>query len=94
MVLLNPWNRPIPMKAAARCSAIFLLALTFCIDLLAADSRFGSLTHIRDPDMRGQDGQWVRPHPGPFIWGSIETVQGEFTWQFSDKVVSSAQDHK
>ncbi len=80
--------------AAARFSAIFILALTFYIDPIAADSRFGSLTHMHDPDMRGQDGQWVRPHPGPFIWGSIEPVPGEFAWQFSDKVVSYAQDHK
>ena len=28
--------------------------------------------------MRGKDGKWVEPHPGPFIWNGIEKEQGVF----------------
>ena len=31
---------------------------------------------MRDEKMRGKDGQWVRPHPGPFIWNHIESKKG------------------
>jgi hypothetical protein len=27
---------------------------------------------MRDEKMQGKDNQWVRPHPGPFIWNHIE----------------------
>ena len=32
-----------------------------------SNSRFGELTEMRDEKMRGKDGQWVRPHPGPLF---------------------------
>ena len=58
-----------------------------------ADSRFGGLTEIRDERMQGKDNQWVRPHPGPFIWNGIEREKGVFSWEEVDKYVVYAQDH-
>ena len=48
---------------------------------------------MRDEKMRGKDGQWVRPHPGPFIWNQIENEKGKFTWEEADKYVVYAQEH-
>ena len=48
---------------------------------------------MRDEKMRGKDGQWVRPHPGPFIWNQIEKEKGKFTWEKADKYVVYAQQH-
>ena len=69
--------------------------LTFFIStcLVLGESRFGELTEIRDERMRGQDNQWVRPHPGPFVWNKIEKEQGNFSWQEADEYVVYAQDH-
>ena len=36
---------------------------------------------MRDEKMRGKDNQWVRPHPGPFIWNHIEKEKGKFFWE-------------
>ena len=58
-----------------------------------ADSRFGDLTEIRDERMQGKDNQWVRPHPGPFIWNGIEREKGVFSWEAADKYVVYAQEH-
>ena len=43
--------------------------------------------------MRGKDNQWVRPHPGPFIWNKIEIEKGNFSWGETDKYVNYAQLH-
>ena len=69
--------------------------LTFFIStcLVLGESRFGELTEMRDERMRGQDNQWVRPHPGPFVWNKIEKEQGNFSWQEADEYVVYAQDH-
>ena len=48
---------------------------------------------MRDEKMRGKDGQWVSPHPGPFIWTQIEKEKGKFTWEKADKYVVYAQEH-
>jgi len=48
---------------------------------------------MRDERMRGKDGQWVRPHPGPFVWNHIEKEKGNFTWEEADKYVVYAQEH-
>ena len=58
-----------------------------------AESRFGELTEMHDERMRGKDNQWVRPHPGPFVWNKIEREQGNFSWQEADEYVVYAQDH-
>jgi len=34
---------------------------------------------------------WVRPHPGPFIWGKIEPKRGEYDFSEADEVVQKAQ---
>jgi len=69
--------------------------LTFLIStsLVLGESRFGELTEIRDERMRGQDNQWVRPHPGPFIWNKIEKEQGNFFWDEADEYVVYSQEH-
>ncbi|RLG90984.1 MAG: hypothetical protein DRO36_05135 [Candidatus Hecatellales archaeon] len=34
---------------------------------------------------------WIRPHPGPFVWGKIEPVKGQYDFSEADKVVRAAQ---
>ena len=48
---------------------------------------------MRDDRMRGKDGQWVRPHPGPFVWNKIERKQGNYSWDGADAQVIYAQKH-
>ena len=55
-----------------------LLSLFISINILNAESRFGDLTEMRDDRMRGKDNQWVRPHPGPFVWNNIEKEEEFF----------------
>ena len=73
----------------------FILFVVFfnLISNASANSRFGELTEMRDDKMRGKDGQWVRPHPGPFIWNHIEKEKGQLTWEEADKYVVYAQEH-
>ncbi len=35
---------------------------------------------------------WVRPHPGPFIWGHIEPEEGRYDFSEADEVVRRAQE--
>jgi hypothetical protein len=74
--------------------SIIVLGLLWC-NLSLADiySRFGELSEIRDEKMRGKDNQWVRPHPGPFVWNKIEKSQGNYSWDESDQYVVYAQEH-
>ena len=69
------------------------LSLFISINILNAESRFGDLTEMRDDRMRGKDNQWVRPHPGPFVWNNIEKEKGVFSWDKADKYVAYAQNH-
>ena len=71
----------------------FLVSLLISINILNAESRFGDLTEMRDDRMRGKDNQWVRPHPGPFVWNNIEKEKGIFSWDKTDKYVTYAQNH-
>ena len=78
---------------------IYLLFLSFLFTTsiltvsLQADSRFGNLTQLHKDQMKGKDGKWVRPHPGPFVWNRIEKEQGFFSWEDADKYVVYAQEH-
>ena len=73
---------------------IFFIIISLIISKWAvADSRFGDLTELRDERMRGKDNQWVRPHPGPFIWNGIEREKGVFSWEAADKYIVYAQEH-
>jgi len=73
---------------------ILLILLSLTLNNWAlADSRFGELTEMFDDKMRGKDNQWVRPHPGPFVWNMIENKKGEYNWRDSDEYVVYAQDH-
>ena len=71
----------------------FIILLILFSNLSFSESRFGELTEIRDQKMLGKEGQWVRPHPGPFIWNHIEKEKGNFTWEDVDKYVLYAQEH-
>ncbi|MDA8918414.1 hypothetical protein N9I08_01575 [Candidatus Pelagibacter sp.] len=73
--------------------SILLLFLFFSCKISFAESRFGELTEMRDERMRGKENQWVRPHPGPFVWNKIEKSEGKFSWEESDKYVLYAQKH-
>ena len=57
---------------------VILLYFLLSINFANSESRFGELTEMRDERMRGKEGQWVRPHPGPFIWNHIEKEKGNF----------------
>ena len=70
-----------------------LIFFIFSINFSYSESRFGELTEMRDERMRGKDGQWVRPHPGPFVWNKIERKQGSFSWDEADTQVVYAQEH-
>ena len=72
---------------------IIFLTFLFLTNFANSQSRFGELTEIRDEKMRGKDNQWVRPHPGPFIWNHIEKEKGKFNWEEADKYVVYAQEH-
>ena len=72
---------------------LFLLFFILSFNFSFAESRFGDLTEMRDERMRGKDNQWVRPHPGPFIWNGIEREKGVFSWEEVDKYVVYAQEH-
>ena len=72
---------------------LLTIIISILITPLYAESRFGDLTEMRDERMRGKDGKWVRPHPGPFIWNGIEREQGVFSWEEADKYVVYAQEH-
>ena len=72
---------------------IILLSFLFLTNFANSESRFGELTEMRDEKMRGKDGQWVRPHPGPFIWNHIESEKGNFFWEDADQYVVYAQEH-
>jgi hypothetical protein len=71
----------------------FFILLTLIPIKSFSQSRFGELTEMRDEKMRGKDGQWVRPHPGPFIWNHIESEKGKFFWKDADQYVVYAQEH-
>ena len=70
-----------------------MLSLFLSTNILNAESRFGDLTEMRDDRMRGKDNQWVRPHPGPFVWNNIEKEKGIFSWDKADEYVIYAQNH-
>ena len=71
----------------------FLFSLFISTNILNAESRFGDLTEMKDDRMRGKDNQWVRPHPGPFVWNNIEKEKGTFLWEKVDEYVTYAQNH-
>jgi hypothetical protein len=72
---------------------LFFASIFLLTSNLKAESRFGDLTNLRDDRMRGKDNQWVRPHPGPFVWNNIEKDKGIFSWDKVDEYVIYAQNH-
>ncbi len=55
------------------------------------NSRFGFMHPDDFADMVEMGIFWQRPHPGPFIWGRIETSPGVFNWHFCDEEVKRSQ---
>ena len=39
-------------------------------------------------------GGWVRPHPGPFIWGRIVRTPGSYDWREPDLAVEKLQEQR
>lgn len=39
----------------------------------------------------GFKGAWVRPHPGPFVWNTIEPTPGRYEWSNVDSQIRSWQ---
>jgi len=55
------------------------------------NSRFGFMHPDDFQDMTDMGVFWQRPHPGPFIWGEIETSSGVFNWESCDEEVKNSQ---
>jgi len=55
-------------------------------------SHFGLL--VGGPDPIDFEGAWVRPHPGPFIWGEIERKPGDYNWRRTDQLISQWQSRR
>jgi hypothetical protein len=53
-------------------------------------SHFGALGN----KLEGFSGAWIRPHPGRFIWGSMEPSKGEYLWEASDRWVRKWQEDR
>ena len=60
-------------------------------DINTVKSRFGFMHPDDFQDMIYLGIYWQRPHPGPFIWGEIETSPGVFNWEGCDKEVINSQ---
>jgi hypothetical protein len=60
-------------------------------DINTISSRFGFMHPDDFKDMTDLGIFWQRPHPGPFIWGEIETSPGIFNWERCDKEVENSQ---
>jgi hypothetical protein len=39
-------------------------------------------------------GAWIRPHPGPFIWGQVEVQPGTYDWEQPDRLVAGAREQR
>jgi hypothetical protein len=60
-------------------------------DMKTISSRFGFMHPDSFEDMTDLGIFWQRPHPGPFIWGEIETSPGIYNWERCDKEVENSQ---
>ncbi len=60
-------------------------------DTNTLNSRFGFMHPDDFQDMTDLGVFWQRPHPGPFIWGEIETSPGVFNWDSCDEEVKNSQ---
>ena len=72
-----PLSKPVPKKYMEYRNFPGAERFGFvCMDLLA----------IQDLNLG-----WVRPYPGPFIWGKIEPAKGKYDFSQVDEVVRKAQ---
>ena len=51
-------------------------------------SHFGTLGN----KLEGFSGAWIRPHPGPFVWGWIEKSGGSYNWSGTDRWVQNGNE--
>jgi len=57
-------------------------------------SHFGFMhPEMTYPLMEELNVHWERPHPGPFLWGTIEKEKGEYDWEDADNWVKRSQEH-
>ena len=49
----------------------------------------GSLEEVQSASY--VSGGWIRPHPGPFSWGYIEKIPGQYDFRHTDELVKSSQ---
>lgn len=56
------------------------------------ESNFGFLTAAFDLRALAEMGiRWDRPHPGPFVWGNVETTPGHYDWTEIDDYITDSQ---
>jgi hypothetical protein len=60
-------------------------------NITTLNSRFGFMHPDDFADMTDMGVFWQRPHPGPFIWGRIETSPGVYNWGSCDEEVKRSQ---
>ena len=58
------------------------------------DSHFGFMHPEHFSEMTELSVYWQRPHPGPFVWHSIEKVPNDRNWKEVDDVVLESQNHE
>jgi len=81
----NPTPNPTPISEPPTPPQPAKLELPSMI----ANSHFGTFYKGRG---EVQEGMWVRLHPGPFSWGSVESTKGVYNWDSVDKWVSELED--
>ncbi|MFQ6102428.1 MAG: hypothetical protein ACE5OS_14545, partial [Anaerolineae bacterium] len=81
---------PTPSTEPTAMSAAVPIPLEWPADVGA--SHFGRLVGGREPVNLA--GAWIRPHPGPFIWGQVETRPGAYDWERPDRLVAGAQQQR
>ncbi len=92
------WHTRYDMPSIERIIIATLLAITTAVLGVRAEqlafppdvgtNHLGVLWPGSDPEYTGA---WVRPHPGPFVWGLIERTPGTYDWRESDLVVEKLQ---
>lgn len=91
------------MRRTTLTIAIFIIAIAFAPDganaaqkktLQFKNSHFGFMHPEQSYDaVEDLNVHWSRPHPGPFIWGEVESKNGEYDWSEVDEFVQEAQSH-
>jgi len=73
-----------PEKEIVKIINIPEIILNNCIGFL-----IGDISEI--PTVKKIEAGWIRPHPGPFSWNSIERSKGVYNFSVTDSLVKTAQ---